>query len=153
MRKFAALAAAAAVAVAAGAAVAQSQAPKDSAATIKERQEHMKALGGAMRTIGTYVKKEGGTLDDVKKAATVLNERSKTDLWALFPTGSAEGSSARPEIWQQEAQFKKSAADMQQASAQLFQAAQAGDDQQIAQSFGGVGKTCGSCHEAFRVKK
>lgn len=153
MRKFVALAAAALVAVVAGTAVAQSQAPTGSAATIKQRQEHMKALGGAMRTIGTYVKKEGGTLDDVKKAATVLNERSKTDLWALFPAGSAEGSSARPEIWQQEAQFKKSAAEMEQASARLLQVAQAGDDQQIAQAFGGVGRTCGSCHDAFRVKK
>jgi cytochrome c556 len=92
----------------------------------------------------------------VKKAAGVINERSKTDLWALFPTGTAAGvgeSAAKPEIWQQETQFKQSAGAMQDASAKLYQAAQAGDDQQIAQAFGGVGKSCGTCHDSFRVKK
>jgi cytochrome c556 len=153
MKKYAALAVAAVMTLGIGATVAQAQ---DSAATIKQRQEHMKALGGAMSTIGKYIKKEGGTLDDVKKAAVVLNERSRTDLWALFPTGTAAGvgeSAARPEIWQKEADFKTSAAAMRDASGQLLQAAEAGNDQQIAQAFGGVGRSCGSCHDAFRVKK
>ncbi|WP_207485077.1 c-type cytochrome [Arenibaculum pallidiluteum] len=138
----------------AGAGVAGAQSVSSSGATIKERQEHMKAMGGAMRTLGNYVKKEGGvSLDDAKKAATTLNERASGPVWTLFPAGSIGDSAARPEIWSQEAQFKKAAADFQQASSQLVQAVNAGQDAQIAQAFGATGKTCGTCHEAFRVKK
>lgn len=143
-------------AVAAGAVLAIASTALAQGDIVEDRQKHMKAMGGAMKTIGEYVKGAGPGLDDVKTAAATLNERARFQLDELFPENTAVGtgdSAARPEIWQDWAKFEQASATLRQASGQLHQAALNGDEAAVRSAFPTVGKACGGCHEQFRVKK
>jgi cytochrome c556 len=72
---------------------------------------------------------------------------------SLFPPGSlTEKSKAKPEVWQQWADFESKAQNFRTMAEQLRDAAQAKDvqaTQAIVQTFGK--QACGSCHTPFRV--
>src|SRR5688500_14940706 len=53
---------------------------QESSAAIKERREHMKAMGGSMQSIGKYLKGEGVTLDQARGAATSLRQHADANL-------------------------------------------------------------------------
>ncbi|HYD30798.1 MAG TPA: cytochrome c [Azospirillaceae bacterium] len=126
----------------------------DATAQVQHRQDNMKRLGDAAKAIGRYVKNEGGTAQDVQAAARTIREVSARIVPELFPTGTAEGvsdSKAKPEIWREWSRFQEDARALEQASAQLAQAAATGERTAIVQAFGAVGKACSSCHDDFRV--
>lgn len=135
-------------------------APSAPAATpeelVKARQQHMKKFGGGMQTIGKYLKGEGGTIDDVKKAAAQIDEAAKGDFTALFQPGTAApvaDSAAKPELWQNLPKAQQLWVDIKPQADKLLAAANTGDKAQIAQAQQATGKACGSCHEDFRIKK
>ncbi|HYD64503.1 cytochrome c [Azospirillum sp.] len=123
---------------------------------VKAREALMKKMGGGMKVIGQFVKGEGGTQDEVQKAAAAIAEVSANDVAAVFPQGTAKGvgdSHAKPELWAQWSKTQQLWSDMRPAAAKLVDAAKAGDKAQVAQAMQATGKTCANCHEEFRIKK
>ncbi len=142
---------AAAVIAVAGTAIAQAP---DGLAAIKERREHMKAMGGSAQTITRFLKGEAGTVDDVKKAASTIQQHAEANLPALFVPGTAVGvgeSKAREDVWKQNAQFRQTYQQLPPAARALNQAAQTGDKAQITTAFQAAGRVCQTCHESFRA--
>ena len=125
-------------------------------AQVKEREQTMKTLGASMATTAKFLKGEGGTAEDVLKAATTIAEVAKRDPAVVFPEGTAVGvgdSAAKPEIWQNFAEVSKRWKAMEPAAMKLAEVAASGDKAAIGQAMQGVGRTCSNCHEDFRVKK
>jgi cytochrome c556 len=74
----------------------------------------------------------------------------------VFMTGTAVGvgeSAAKPELWQSWSVAEERWKAVQPAAMKLGEAIKGGDRAQIAQALGATSKTCGTCHEDFRVKK
>jgi cytochrome c556 len=133
--------------------VAQAQGAAD---TITKRQDAMKAQGGAMRTLTPMVRGEQPwNQAAVVQAATTLNGTAKV-IPAVFPAGTgpdAGKTDALPVIWQNKADFDAKAKALEDASAQLLQLAQAGNEAGAKAQFANVGRACGGCHETYRLKK
>lgn len=128
----------------------------DPADMVKERQQTMKKLGGGMGAVAKFVKNEGGTQEDAAKGAEAVLAVAKLDAKAVFPTGTAVGvgdSAAKPELWQNWSAAEEKWKAMQPAAMKLAEAIKGGDRAQIGQALGATSKTCGGCHEDFRVKK
>lgn len=146
-----------AVAIAALAgAVAVAEAQTNAAASITARQEAMKANGGAMRTLTPMVRGEQPWNQQAAiQAAATLNNTSKA-IPGAFPQGSgpeAGKTDALPAVWQNWADFQTKSKALETESAKLLQLAQAGDEAGFKAQFPNVGRTCGGCHEGYRVKK
>ncbi|HYD13984.1 MAG TPA: cytochrome c [Allosphingosinicella sp.] len=76
-------------------------------------------------------------------------------LWAaaipgLFPAGSRGESRARPEIWQNRADFERKALDLQQAAEELARRGAAGDTAGYAEQARVVQAACNACHTLYR---
>jgi cytochrome c556 len=65
---------------------------------------------------------------------------------------SGEKSAALPAVFSDSAKFKSAADNFQAEVAKLATAAKGGNEGDIKAAIGGVGKTCGGCHENFRAK-
>jgi cytochrome c556 len=74
---------------------------------------------------------------------------------SAFPAGTETGhdTKAKPEIWSDAAGFAKAAANAQAAAEKLVTLAGADDKAGFAEQFDAVGKTCGACHRAYRVRR
>ena len=148
------LTAVAVAALAGGIAIAQAQ--SGAAGAITARQDQMKAQGGAMRTLTPIVRGEQPWNQQAAvQAATTLNNSAKT-IPAHFPQGSgaeAGKTDALPAIWQNWSDFEAKAKALETESGKLLQLAQAGDEAGFKAQFPAVGRTCGGCHETYRVKK
>ena len=136
---------AAALALTASAAVAQSD-------VIKQRQEAMKATGGATATAGKMLK--GEEAFDLAKAQAALKtyEEVAAKGPAMFPAGSQNGDTAAlPAVWTNkadfDAKFAKWGADAKAAQAAIK------DEASFKANFPAVMKNCGGCHETYRAKK
>jgi len=128
----------------------------DPAEQVKDRQQTMKKLGGGMGAVAKFVKNEGATAEDAAKGAEAVLAVSKMDPKAIFPEGTAVGvtdSAAKPELWQSWTVSQERWNAIKPAAEKLGEAIKGGDRAQIAQALGATSKTCGSCHEDFRVKK
>jgi cytochrome c556 len=141
-------------ALAGGIAIAEAQ--TNAAASITARQDAMKAQGGAMRTLTPIVRGEQPWSQQAAvQAATTLNNVSKA-IPTVFPQGSgpeAGKTDALPVIWQNFGDFQAKSKALETESAKLLQLAQAGDEAGFKAQFPAVGRTCGGCHETYRVKK
>jgi cytochrome c556 len=117
---------------------------------IKERQAIMKKNGEATKLVSGMLK--GETPYDAAAAAEAMNGISGVmdKFVTLFPEGSAEGSDAKPEIWQDKADFDAKAQTVKEAAAKAAEAAPGGKDSFQA-AFGNVGQGCKGCHEKYRV--
>ncbi len=90
--------------------------------------------------------------DAFARHAADLSAAAHLDLLAGFPEGSDEGedSSARTDIWMDWAGFKAKYEALTNASAELAEVAKSGELDAIKPRFGAVGKSCKSCHDAFK---
>ncbi|SMH35883.1 c-type cytochrome [Azospirillum agricola] len=128
----------------------------DPAEQVKDRQQTMKKLGGGMGAVAKFVKNEGATAEDAAKGADAVLAVAKMDPKAIFPEGTAVGvsdSAAKPELWASWSTAQERWSAMRPAAEKLEAAIKGGDRAQIAQALGATSKTCGGCHEDFRVKK
>jgi cytochrome c556 len=135
---------------------AQSAGAADPAEQVKDRQQTMKKMGGGMGAVAKFVKNEGATAEDAAKGAEAVLAVSKMDPKKIFPEGTAVGvadSAAKPELWKEWDEAQKYWGAVEPAAEKLNAALKSGDRAQIAQALGATSKTCGSCHEDFRVKK
>ena len=125
-------------------------------AQVKEREQTMKSLGASMATTAKFIKGEGGSAEDVLKAAMTIVEVGKRDPAAVFPEGTGVGvgeSEAKPEIWQNFGEVTKRWQALEPAGVKLAEVAPSGDKAAIGQAMQALGRTCSNCHEDFRVKK
>lgn len=126
-----------------------------SASSIEDRQALMKDIGRSMGVIGPVMKG-----DKPFEAATVQAaleqlkaDAIKFDADTLFPKGSESGdTAASPKIWEDQAGFK---ADIEKFRMSTAAAADAKpqDVDALRVSMKDVGASCGTCHQAFRIKK
>ncbi|SIQ23685.1 MULTISPECIES: cytochrome c [unclassified Bosea (in: a-proteobacteria)] len=119
---------------------------------IAERQQIMKAVGGATREGAAMAK--GDVAFDAAKAQTVFKTYADAaaKMPALFPDSSKTGgeTTAAPKIWEDQAGFKAAFVKFgQDAEA----GAKAADLASFRTAFGAATKNCGTCHEVYRIKK
>lgn len=121
---------------------------------VKERMELMKSIGKSMKEIR---KMANGKIPlesaKVASAATAIAHHGAR-IGALFPQGSVDDiSEASPKIWEDPAGFQKSTDLLVKTANDLFAAAQSNDPAKVKSAFRSLGRTCGSCHTNFRIKK
>jgi cytochrome c556 len=126
-------------------------------ADVKEdREAFMKTNGKIVfGTLGPVAK--GEQAFDAAAVAATLKEygdhAAKFDIAALFPEGSGgEGTEALPKIWEDAAGFAK-AVDDYKAVAAAAAAANPADVAALQAQLDAIGKSCGACHEVYRLKK
>jgi cytochrome c556 len=126
----------------------------DAASQVKDRQAHMKQIGGNMK--GLY-----DTLNGDKDPAKLKSYAANINGLAgkvpgLFPAGSGpssgEKTKARAEIWTDPAGFKAAAGEFAAQAAKLNAAAQTGDADKVQAGFMAVRATCKGCHDKYQAK-
>lgn len=119
---------------------------------IKQRQALMKKNGDAMKVVVPMVK--GEKPYDAEAAAEAMRSISGTldEFVTLFPEGSIGDSAAKPEIWENKADFESRATELKAVALKTADAA-AGGMESFQKAFGEVGNGCKGCHEKYRVKK
>lgn len=130
-------------------------APPTPPQVVKYRHLVMSGLGAHMGAIGMVVKGESDRSGDVLGHAEAIAVLSK-DLGALFPEGTGPGApgvttDAKAEVWTKKDEFAAAVKKLQDASAALVDAAKTNDAAKIKAAMGGVGQSCGGCHDTFKV--
>jgi cytochrome c556 len=119
---------------------------------ITERQQVMKAVGGATREGAAIAKGEAAF--DAAKAQAIFKTYADAakKMPALFPDTSKTGgdTTASPKIWEDQAGFKAAFAKFE---ADAAAGATVGNLDGFRTAFGAATKNCGTCHEAYRIKK
>jgi cytochrome c556 len=123
---------------------------------IKQRQDLMKGNGDAMKLVGEMLKGEKPYEADAAAKALTKISGSMDEFPTLFPESSKPTpdvkTDAKPNIWEDMADFKAKAEEVKTASAKAAEAAAGGLDS-LKGAIGAVGKGCKGCHEEYRVKK
>lgn len=71
-----------------------------------------------------------------------------------FGDGSDKGTTrAKPEIWENKADFESKMNDLKTAAAALQKTTTGGDREAIAADVGAVGKACKACHDEYKSKE
>ncbi|MFM1887425.1 MAG: hypothetical protein RL026_2582 [Pseudomonadota bacterium] len=123
---------------------------------IETRQGLFKVMGYSMGPVGGMMRNRvpfdaavaqksaeriaqlGAMITDLHQADTRKHTGTKT--------GALDG------IWNSQADFKAKADELVKAANELAAAAKTGDKAATLKAAGGVGKACGSCHDAYRSK-
>ncbi|QDM22861.1 cytochrome c [Tardiphaga sp. vice154] len=123
---------------------------------VKDRQATMKANGRALGgTLSAMAKGDKPYDQDAVDAALVVLDDTAKKLPALFPESTkgmkAEGDySTSPKLWEDKAGFDAKVASFTKVVTEAK--AKIKDLDSLKANVGGIGKECGSCHEAFRLK-
>ncbi|TWX47420.1 c-type cytochrome [Colwellia hornerae] len=119
------------------------------------RQSIFSLLGSNMGPLGGMAKgKIELDAEKVAKHALRINQLSMmiADYTRTDTSTYKVKTEALNKIWQQPDAFSKRIKDLTQASASLQTAALSGDESLIKKAIGGVGKTCGGCHDDFKAE-
>jgi cytochrome c556 len=121
---------------------------------VKQRQAAMALLGKYFGPLGAMAQDRVPFDAEVVKRNALLIEALGKMPWDGFQEVTAnEKSEALPTVFKDPAKFKKASEDMQAAIANLVAVSKTGDAPALKAAIGGIGKTCGGCHENFRQKK
>lgn len=122
--------------------------------TVSQRKVLMKAVGGASKT-GSQMAK-GEVPFDAAKAAEAMGTlvTSWPAFVKLFPKGTETGgeTTASPKVWESFKDFEDKGVSFVSAATAAQKAAANGADAFKA-AFGEVGKSCGNCHQTYRIQK
>jgi len=140
-----------AMAVAGGAAIAQVK-PE---VLVKQRQAVMTLQGKYWGPIAGMAsgKVSPYNADIVARNATYLENLAQMAWDGFQPSTSAVKSAALPAVYSDAAGFQRAIDRLQAETAKLGALARARDEAGVKAQFGAVGKSCGGCHESFRVKQ
>mgnify|MGYP001812451016 CR=1 FL=1 len=118
------------------------------------RQSYFALVAMNFGPIGAMVKGEMPWDDaKLKGFANELAALGSMDVSRAFPPGSDKGTTrAKPEIWDNQDDFKAKLEDMKTALAGLQVAAGSGDKKIIAEATGAAGKSCKACHDEYKSK-
>ncbi len=114
---------------------------------IEERQQLMKGIGEAGKGLrsATDAAAVAASADELAEALARINADA-------FPEGSADGSRAKPEIWEQWDEFAAKAENAVTLAQAIAAKARAGENTaELVKAFGK--NACGSCHRPFRKPK
>jgi cytochrome c556 len=118
---------------------------QDIAAAVKARQDLMKSNGGSAGKIA----KSDNAKEIAAEAKTIQDNAKK--IPTLFPPNSiTDTSRAKPEIWQNKADFEAKAKSLEENAGKVIAAADKGDVAAAKEAHKGVAAVCGSCHDAYR---
>lgn len=122
---------------------------------IADRQAIMKDMGRSVGQLAPMVK--GDKPFDAVTALAALEkinaDAKKFDVDALFPAGSDQGDTeASPKIWENKQDFVKHVEKFRSDAAAAL-AAKPADLDALKPAFQQVAANCGSCHQAYLVKK
>ncbi|MCC7253088.1 cytochrome c [Hyphomicrobium sp.] len=120
---------------------------------IKERKDHLKQMGDAVKPVAAMFKGEADfELGKVQSALKIMQEKAEI-LPGLFPEDSKTGgdTEALPVIWEEkadvEARFKKLGESAKAAEAAIT------DEDTFLGTWKGVAGNCSGCHKKFRKPK
>lgn len=118
------------------------------------RQSYFAMLAMNFGPIGAMVKGEMPWNEAALQGyASDMAAITTLDLMRGFAPGSDKGTTrAKPEIWNNTADFESKLEDLQTSVAALQKASQGGDKKLIAKSVGAVGQSCKSCHDDYKSK-
>jgi cytochrome c556 len=140
-----------AMAVAGGAAIAQVK-PE---ILVKQRQAVMTLQGKYWGPIAGMAsgKVSPYNADIVARNATYLENLAQMAWDGFQPSTRDVKSAALPAVYSDAAGFQRAIDRLQAETAKLGALARARDEAGVKAQFGAVGKSCGGCHESFRVKQ
>ncbi|MFV0477306.1 MAG: c-type cytochrome [Parahaliea sp.] len=119
------------------------------------RQSYWALVGANFGAMGAMVKGEIPWSDaQLKRYAEDLEALTELDLLRGFAPGSEKGKTrAKPEIWENMADFEQKFSDLQRAADALEEIVDDGGDRKaIAGAIGNVGKACKACHDDYKSK-
>lgn len=117
---------------------------------VKDRRAEMKKISKANKVLKKAVK-AGKEATAKKQAMILIASIDKVSAAGMWPRGTdrkalgAKATRAKADIWKDWDGFEKKFGAMKKVASAV-----AGGDMSAAK---GMGKTCGSCHKAFRGKK
>ncbi|HUL92038.1 MAG TPA: cytochrome c [Burkholderiales bacterium] len=121
---------------------------------VKQRQAAMTLQG---KYFGPMAGMAQGKLpynaDTVALNAALLDALSRMP-WDGFAASTKDvKSAALPAVWSEGAKFQEAQTNFQNAVQALVKVSRSGDEAAQKAAIGGVGKTCGGCHQNFREKQ
>lgn len=120
---------------------------------VKQRQAAMTLQSKYLGPIGGMMK---GNIpynaDVVALNATFLENLARMPWDGFDASTKGEKSKTKPEAFSDAAKFRAAADLLESESAKLGAAARAKNEAGVRAAFGGVAKSCGSCHDAYREK-
>ena len=121
---------------------------------VKQRQAAMTLIAKYFGPIGAMVNgKIPYNADVVARNATYVENLSQMAWDGFHESTKGEKSAARPEIWSDPKKFQEAADRLQAEAVKLATVARAKNEAGVKAQFGAVGKSCGACHDSFRVKQ
>ncbi len=119
---------------------------------VAKREQMMKQVGASVGALGAIAKGEKPyDADAVKAALTTIS----TDMKAFpdqFPAGSEVNSAAAPAIWDNMDDFKAKSQKLA-SDADTLLASMPADQAGVAEAVKTLGANCGTCHQAYRLKR
>ena len=116
---------------------------------VAARKANFKMAADAMKAVKGVADAGGPTTAAVPEAEKLVSVARSNS--GHFPTGSGTGDTkAKPDIWNNKADFDSKFKNFETASLKLVEVAQAGDAKALGAQFGQVGGTCKACHDAYR---
>lgn len=121
---------------------------------VKQRQAAMTLIGKYFGPLGAMAQDKAPFNGEMVNRNALLLEALAKMPWDGFQEVTAnEKSGALPAVFKDPAKFKKASEDMQAAIANLVTVSKTGDIPALKGAIGGIGKTCGGCHDNFREKR
>ncbi|RCK38516.1 c-type cytochrome [Thalassospira xiamenensis] len=120
---------------------------------VQTRQMLMDGIGGAMGTLGCYMKGQCELPDGVIRNLANGIAFSASAAPAAFEQNTAEASvktTAKPDVWTNWDEFAGRFPEMKTAALNL--AAATGDKGAMGAALGELGKSCKGCHDEYRSK-
>jgi len=128
----------------------------DAADVIKTRQHDFKDLGAATKLVKDQLAGGSPDADKIKAAAATIKQAAAA-IPNWFPAGSDASAgvktAAKAEIWTDAAGFASARDSFVEQAGKFSGLANAEDLAAVADGFKALGKTCGGCHEKYRVKQ
>jgi cytochrome c556 len=118
------------------------------------RQSVFSLLGANMGQLGAMAKgKIPVDAKIVEKNATRINQISYMidDFTKTDTTAYKVDTAALAKVWSERTAFENKINNLTLASAKLVKVSTSGDESAIKAAIGGMGKTCGSCHDDFKA--
>lgn len=122
----------------------------------KVRHAVFTMLGANMGPLGGMAKgKVPFNANIVEKNATRIHQLSLmiSDYTSTDTRSYKVKTKALPEVWTERKAFEKRIDDLTLASTKLVALSTSGDEAAILAAIKSVGKTCGGCHDNFKLKK
>jgi cytochrome c556 len=122
---------------------------------IKQRQDAMKQLGKASKSIKRSLDATPINLSDIQQAAPPLFDTTAAKIVALFPAGTGPDvakTEAKADIWKNSQDFARKASDYEAASKALATSLRTFKPDDMKAKFASLQNTCKACHDKYRTE-